>query len=548
MTVDHRYTQVIVEFVRGHVGGKKSFQLTYEQEALKIPRHVAYLAALSVVVHHDVNVDNHCDVVVDDTDRPRAPHLPSFTLDQQANFKELQRQYLALVCDCGVDDKKEEEREKQPKNNKTSSFIFQLSPRLCPTPGQLSTVKNDFITIMNRLEDMAQKSMKELFLLNENDETADSRRKNERTKITRRLQRQQKKKLQDSMHPSQNKKDDGDDDDDESNGNENNDIRGDDDEDGHHDDSFMAMSRPRTRTRSHNMVAVGTTGTTFSLDELDQDDKNVEDSTGSSPSSWIEVKRRDNTSSKSDTATGIRGQNQINIDKPSSMKPQTYINEISYVPCKEKAKSEDDHHQVSRFNHVITSSDDSSSKDRIGDTTTNVLPSSNVVDCEIGDNSNKIEPPSIKCKKVTVHNESPVHNEVVAVVQDNKLSKSETRYLLPDNSQQRLHDGVMTLQNQLQEERAAHIKERKRLKQQHDDLVQGLQLRLYISETKLRTYQEALENHCLAVSNNIVDATTTSTMMSTTHSTNDFSPSRRRRPSPPESTLVTTYISTNNRS
>ena len=34
----------------------------------------------------------------------------------------------------------------------------------------------------------------------------------------------------------------------------------------------------------------------------------------------------------------------------------------------------------------------------------------------------------------------------------------------------------------------------------HTNLIQGLQLRLYISETKLRTYEDALQNHIQAVS------------------------------------------------
>jgi hypothetical protein len=52
-----------------------------------------------------------------------------------------------------------------------------------------------------------------------------------------------------------------------------------------------------------------------------------------------------------------------------------------------------------------------------------------------------------------------------------------------------LEQNLIDLKQKLTEERIAHT-----------NLIQGLQLRLYISETKLRTYEDALQNHIQAVS------------------------------------------------
>ena len=56
----------------------------------------------------------------------------------------------------------------------------------------------------------------------------------------------------------------------------------------------------------------------------------------------------------------------------------------------------------------------------------------------------------------------------------------------------------------LQNERAAHSKALQLEKEQSHERLQGLQLRLYISETRLKTFEDALEQHMQTVTNNMV--------------------------------------------
>lgn len=56
---------------------------------------------------------------------------------------------------------------------------------------------------------------------------------------------------------------------------------------------------------------------------------------------------------------------------------------------------------------------------------------------------------------------------------------------------------------ELQQERKAHAKQISQKHRDFDNQIQALQLRLYISETRLKTFQDALEEHVEAVSNNM---------------------------------------------
>eukprot|EP00536_Pseudo-nitzschia_multiseries_P015040 jgi/Psemu1/291789/fgenesh1_pg.811_\ len=59
---------------------------------------------------------------------------------------------------------------------------------------------------------------------------------------------------------------------------------------------------------------------------------------------------------------------------------------------------------------------------------------------------------------------------------------------------------MLDAKSKLSTERLAHVKVLQKEKERYENMIQALQLRLYISENKLRTYEEALENHVKAVS------------------------------------------------
>jgi hypothetical protein len=62
---------------------------------------------------------------------------------------------------------------------------------------------------------------------------------------------------------------------------------------------------------------------------------------------------------------------------------------------------------------------------------------------------------------------------------------------------------IAELEQQLSELQQKHAKTLQNQREQYDDLIQSLQLRLYISETRLKTYEQALEDHVRAVRANV---------------------------------------------
>ncbi len=91
----------------------------------------------------------------------------------------------------------------------------------------------------------------------------------------------------------------------------------------------------------------------------------------------------------------------------------------------------------------------------------------------------------------------------------------------------------------LQEERQKHTQELKEEQERHVNSMQALQLRLYISETQLKTYQDALEEHIHSVAENVYHPT--------------GSPPRRscqekeRKSPPPVSPLISRVLQHTNR-
>lgn len=61
-------------------------------------------------------------------------------------------------------------------------------------------------------------------------------------------------------------------------------------------------------------------------------------------------------------------------------------------------------------------------------------------------------------------------------------------------------------ETQIVEERQHHMKTIREMKEGYEDQIQALQMRLYISETRLKNYEDALEQHIQTVKKNIPNA------------------------------------------
>ena len=90
-------------------------------------------------------------------------------------------------------------------------------------------------------------------------------------------------------------------------------------------------------------------------------------------------------------------------------------------------------------------------------------------------------------------------------VDDNKMiiHESDDEVLLLRNKVQQMALELAIKEERLQIERATHAKALRREKEQSHERLQALQLRLYISETRLKIFEDALDQHVEAVANNV---------------------------------------------
>ena len=79
----------------------------------------------------------------------------------------------------------------------------------------------------------------------------------------------------------------------------------------------------------------------------------------------------------------------------------------------------------------------------------------------------------------------------------NSISASDD---LEDSTDTDVEQELVEAKRQLEVERLAHKNALRKEKERYENMIQSLQLRLYISENKLRTYEDAFEKHVQAVS------------------------------------------------
>ena len=99
------------------------------------------------------------------------------------------------------------------------------------------------------------------------------------------------------------------------------------------------------------------------------------------------------------------------------------------------------------------------------------------------------------------------HSSEGQLLNDTLLSKDVLNKYKEDLSmfKDRIHSLELELlqkDNQLLKEQQNHAKALRQEKERSVDQIQALQMRLYISETRLKSYEDALDQHIEAVSNN----------------------------------------------
>ena len=122
--------------------------------------------------------------------------------------------------------------------------------------------------------------------------------------------------------------------------------------------------------------------------------------------------------------------------------------------------------------------------------------------------SESLSTKSIRVERATSSNEN--HGEAVVTDTDAPATSSKSTQTHLDKSAvqsiQTLQEQVQQLQDKLAETESLLTRERQvhsKVLQQHEERTQALQLRCYISETRSRAFEEALQQHNEAVANNV---------------------------------------------
>lgn len=89
-----------------------------------------------------------------------------------------------------------------------------------------------------------------------------------------------------------------------------------------------------------------------------------------------------------------------------------------------------------------------------------------------------------------------------SALENESISEQVPRNAMPETCDDQMHR-IRDLEAALEETKRRHEINFRKERQRYEDLIQSLQLRLYISETRLKTYEEALQSHVEAVAANV---------------------------------------------
>lgn len=115
--------------------------------------------------------------------------------------------------------------------------------------------------------------------------------------------------------------------------------------------------------------------------------------------------------------------------------------------------------------------------------------------------------PSVNKQIRTAPNPVPTHVASNSFTTEADQSATATQAALLQQRVLELEQRLATKEQELQRLKEEHAQQLHRERDQADERFQALQLRLYISETKLKTYEDALEDHVRAVATNTCSST-----------------------------------------
>jgi hypothetical protein len=425
-------------------GRTSSFEISEKQRAFKMPPYLIFLCAILFA-------------------EEELYQLKSVLTIRDKRFAAFQKQYLASLVRSSDDRRNNSNNSDKETNNNAllvepSPKIFLLTTGLHPTKELQAIVNRDLLKVCKKLESQANEAAEALLREEPRSSSSSSSSIGNNQQRTKSKHKQHKKKRSLQKIPVTK-------------------ISPEDDEE-----------EPRTKASPETIEEVIAT----------KIQNSIVDSTGTveEETSWVKIKKNNCDSSrvKEDSVATISldcGDNKEEVDDVNASSNSIKTTQSISVTTEQTSMLH------AKENIIIKNNDDRAIL------TNDLLPDSQD---EENSSSIHINPPyteniSSVMKNASSHDadlssSSLSSTNKLPTTSSNSNSDNEFRTTnsieLPTQQNERvaaLEQNLIDLKQKLTEERIAHT-----------NLIQGLQLRLYISETKLRTYEDALQNHIQAVS------------------------------------------------
>ncbi|KAL3935665.1 MAG: hypothetical protein SGBAC_008859 [Bacillariaceae sp.] len=423
MTGDEGVVHALIEdLAAGKLAKQSQFQQTEEQKKIKIPSYLIYLAGLIVKTSSP------------SVDIGKSRSAQSLTARDNVQFESLQKRFAVL--------------------NENDMPIFRLSPRLCPTEDQLSSIQTDLARKQQELDRKATQAAEDL-LSEELNSTREDGVKQYSANSKRKAKKKKKKttiKSNSTKMPDQREVADS----------------------SSHDENLP----PLTTAPDQSTSSTSTLKQVISKIQAETISSTIEND--SDASAWIPVcsskdKKARNQSASSHSTTnhyaksaGADSKDQLE----SSHQAASVINDADRTGTP---------HDETEGNAKMGSSDPFSLKDQS-------LSSDNQ---------------TFATKTATKKGEAPKLKTETGPLDTAETAPSPTSVEQLNERIRLLEQALNDKDQELQQEKQANAKMISQKQQQFDDQVQAFQLRLYISETRLKTFEEALEQHVQAVASNV---------------------------------------------
>jgi hypothetical protein len=367
-------------------------------------------------------------------------------------------------------------------------IVYQLSPRLYPTKEQLDAVEKDMTRICQQLEMISNEVATSLI-------NSSMEKERSLTKYRR------KKKEKTSKADAANQEDDNSTKSKEETIKDsivNSDSIDDDDSKRHQTLEVILQHKIRSTT-------------------MDDDDDDDDDDT------WVEVKKRSNQTNKGDRASFVTSRvYEMSTTKTRSMSScsnhSSECNDNDNITIEKDATSRKKNNSIHLGPQTLSTIKQTDSSEA---RKSNFKSSSEISDQQSFSDENK---PSVLPNHLDQQRSSPPQSSSIFTSSNNVTTQccptcgggntvktttttkddidSSTKSDKSTATIHQLEQRISELEQSLAGTNQKHQKEQRKEKEKYDDLIQSLQLRLYISETRLKTYEDALEKHIQAVADN----------------------------------------------